>query len=442
MKMVKSMKRKITESLIKWKNTSGHKPLILQGARQVGKSYILEEFGRQYYKSFVKVSLDLVPDVRDFLAKTIDPIEIIAFLESMYNTRIVPGETLVFLDEIQDCRRAFLALKYFREQHPEYDIVAAGSLLGVAVNNGNDTDDRFSYPVGKVDELTLYPMDFEEFLWAIDKDILAQSIREHFEKDEKMPESVHAQATDLYQKYLIVGGMPESVLTYQQTQSFLACREVQQSILIGYDKDMTKYASAATSVKIRACFNSIPAQLAKENRKFQYKLAKKGGTATIFGESIQWLTQAGVALKCTLVSNGFIPLSAQTDDSDFKIYMSDIGLLGAKAQIPATMLLNCVDIDNTFLGSVAENYVAQQLQARGYALFYWKNDNTAELEFVLQMEDRIVPVEVKKGQRVKAQSMKMFAERYKSALSYRISGKNLGCANGVRSIPLYAVFCV
>ncbi|MBQ0024979.1 MAG: ATP-binding protein [Bacteroidales bacterium] len=436
------MKRKITEHLLNWKSTPEHKPLILQGARQVGKSYILEEFGRTCYKNYVKVSLDLVPDVRDFLAKNIDPMEIIAFLESMYNIRIIPGETLVFLDEIQDCKRALLSLKYFQEQHPEYDIVAAGSLLGVAINNDESDDSRFSYPVGKVDELTLYPMDFEEFLWAMDKDILSENIREHFATNEKMPESLHNQALDLYQKYLIVGGMPESVLKYQQTQSYFTSREIQQSILAGYDKDMTKYSSPATAVKIRACFNSIPAQLAKENRKFQYKLAKKGGTATIFGEAIQWLMQSGVASKCTLVSHGYLPLSAQVDDSDFKIYMSDVGLLGAKAQIPATMLLGSIDADNTFLGSVAENYVAQQLQALNHTLFYWKNDNTAELEFVLQIEDNIIPTEVKKGRRVKALSMTQFMEKYKAPLAYRISGKNFGLANGVKAIPLYAVFCI
>ncbi|MCQ2072966.1 MAG: ATP-binding protein [Bacteroidaceae bacterium] len=436
------MKRKITEHLLKWKDTPGHKPLILQGARQVGKSYILEEFGRTCYKNLVKVSLDLVPDVRDFLAKNIDPMEIIAFLESMYNTRIIPGETLVFLDEIQDCKRALLSLKYFQEQHPEYDIVAAGSLLGVAINNEESDEGRYSYPVGKVDELTLYPMDFEEFLWAMDKDILSENIREHFATNEKMPESLHNQASDLYQKYLVVGGMPESILKYRQTQSYLASREIQQSILAGYDKDMTKYSSPATAVKIRACFNSIPAQLAKENRKFQYKLAKKGGTATIFGEAIQWLMQSGVASKCTLVSHGYLPLSAQVDDSDFKIYMADVGLLGAKAQIPATMLLGSIETDNTFLGSVAENYVAQQLQALKYPLFYWKNDNTAELEFVLQKEDNIIPTEVKKGRRVKAQSMTQFMEKYKTSLAYRISGKNFGLSNGIKAIPLYAVFCI
>ena len=361
------MKRKITEKLIAWKNNANHKPLVLQGARQVGKSYTLEEFGKEYYNNYVRVSLDLVPDVRNFLKENINPLEIIAYLESLYNTRIVPYETLVILDEIQDCKRALLALKYFQEEYPQYDIVAAGSLLGVAVNRGkdangddfedtsivrNESEEEFSFPVGKVDELTLYPMDFEEFLWATDNHVLASKIREHYIKDEAMPESVHKMALDLYQKYLVVGGMPECVKKFVDTYSYIECRAVQQAILNGYDADMSKYATPATAVKIRACWNSIPAQLAKENKKFQYKLAKKGGTAKIFGEAINWLILSGIVLKCRLVSHGYIPLAAYEDDSDFKIYVSDVGLLGAKAQMPVQMLLNAVDADNTFLGSV------------------------------------------------------------------------------------------
>ena len=219
------MKRKITEQLVAWKNMPGHKPLILQGARQVGKSYILEEFGKEYYKTCVRVSLDLVPEVRNIKKKNINPQEIIAYLESLYNIRIVPHETLIILDEIQDCKRALLALKYFKEEYPQYDIVAAGSLLGVAVNRGEkmseekdmdsvaetESDEDFSYPVGKVDEMFLFPMDFEEFLWATGNLVLADEIRRHYENDEAMPDSLHHMALDLYQKYLVVGGMPESV---------------------------------------------------------------------------------------------------------------------------------------------------------------------------------------------------------------------------------------
>lgn len=451
------MKRKITEKLIAWKNNANHKPLVLQGARQVGKSYTLEEFGKEYYNNYVRVSLDLVPDVRNFLKENINPLEIIAYLESLYNTRIIPHETLIILDEIQDCKRALLALKYFQEEYPQYDIVAAGSLLGVAVNRGesvnekdfedasivrNESEEEFSFPVGKVDELTLYPMDFEEFLWATDNHVLATKIREHYITDEAMPESVHKMALDLYQKYLIVGGMPECVKKFVDTYSYIECRAVQQAILNGYDADMSKYASPATAVKIRACWNSIPAQLAKENKKFQYKLAKKGGTAKIFGEAINWLILSGIVLKCRLVSHGHIPLTAYEDDSDFKIYVSDVGLLNAKAQMPVQLLLKAVDTDNTFLGSVVENYVGQALKSNGLELRYWKNDNTAELEFVIQEELDVIPVEVKKGTRVKAISMNTFVQSYQSKIAYRISSKNFGVGNNVKSIPLYAVFCI
>ena len=450
------MKRKITEKLIAWKNNANHKPLILQGARQVGKSYTLEEFGKEYYNNYVRVSLDLVPDVRNFLKENINPLEIIAYLESLYNIRIIPHETLIILDEIQDCKRALLALKYFQEEYPRYDIVAAGSLLGVAVNrgesaNGNDFEDtsivrndseEFSFPVGKVDELTLYPMDFEEFLWATDNDVLASKIREHYITNEEMPDSVHKMALDLYQKYLVVGGMPECVKKFVETYSYIECRAVQQAILNGYDADMSKYATPATAVKIRACWNSIPAQLAKENKKFQYKLAKKGGTAKIFGEAISWLILSGIVLKCRLVSHGYIPLTAYEDDSDFKIYLSDVGLLNAKAQMPVQLLLNAVETDNTFLGSVVENYVGQALKSNGLELRYWKNDNTAELEFVIQDELDVIPVEVKKGTRVKAISMNTFVQSYQSKIAYRISSKNFGVGNNIKSIPLYAVFCI
>lgn len=447
------MKRKITQQLIDWKNKPNHKPLILQGARQVGKTFILEEFGRDHYKNYIKVSLDLVPDVRDFLKSNINPIEIIAYLEALYNERIVPHDTLVILDEIQDCKRALLALKYFQEDYPQYDIVAAGSLLGVAVNQGNKPDEdednaktqqveEFSYPVGKVDELRLYPMDFEEFLWATGNDILAQEIRSHFNSNEPMPASIHQLALDLYQHYLIVGGMPESVAKYVETHSFLECKAVQQSILIGYNADMAKYAKPATTVKIRSCFNSIPAQLAKENRKFQYKLAQKGGTSKIFGEAIEWLILSGMVHKCKLISHGFIPISAQEDDSDFKIYMSDIGLLNTKAQMPAQILLNSIETDNTFLGSIAENYVAQALSANEIPLRYWKNENTQEVEFVLQDGANVIPVEVKKGRKVDAISMNNFKKTYNCPFAYRISGKNFGFVNDIKSVPLYAVFCI
>ena len=348
--------------------------------------------------------------------------EVIAYLESLYNVRITPHDTLIILDEIQDCKRALLALKYFQEEYPQYDIVAAGSLLGVAVNKGEKEQEE------------------DESTSIVENE--AEEIREHYKTNEGLAESVHKMALDLYQKYLVVGGMPESVKIFVETHSFIECRSVQQAILNGYDSDMGKYAKPATTVKIKACWNSIPAQLAKENKKFQYKLAKKGGTAKIFGEAINWLILSGTVLKCKLVSHGNIPLTAYEDDSDFKIYLSDVGLLGAKAQMPIPMLLNAVETGNNFLGAVAENYVAQTLRANGIDLRYWKNDNTAELEFVIQDGMSVIPVEVKKGTKVKAISMNTFVQEYKSPIAYRISSKNFGLGNGIKSIPLYAAFCI
>ena len=317
--------------------------------------------------------------------------EVIAYLESLYNIRITPHDTLIILDEIQDCKRALLALKYFQEEYPQYDIVAAGSLLGVAVNKGEKEQEE------------------DESTSIVENG--AEEIREHYKTNEGLAESVHKMALDLYQKYLVVGGMPESVKIFVETHSFIECRSVQQTILNGYDSDMGKYAKPATTVKIKACWNSIPAQLAKENKQFQYKLAKKGGTAKIFGEAINWLILSGTVLKCKLVSHGNIPLTAYEDDSDFKIYLSDVGLLGAKAQMPIQMLLNAVETDNTFLGAVAENYVAQTLRANGIDLRYWKNDNTAELEFVIQDGMSVIPVEVKKGTKVKAISIQNLKQK-------------------------------
>ena len=432
------MKRKIYDRLLEWKRRDAPRyALMIDGARRVGKSYIAEEFAKAEYEAYVLIDFSKVKkDVKELFEDYLDELDtFFMLLQNKLNVVLPRGKSLIIFDEVQRFPRAREAIKHLVKDG-RYHYLETGSLISI---NRNAKD--ILLPSEEL-RVKMHPMDFEEFLWAMDKDILSENIREHFSTNEKMPESLHNQALDLYQKYLIVGGMPESVLKYQQTQSYLASREIQQSILAGYDKDMTKYSSPATAVKIRACFNSIPAQLAKENRKFQYKLAKKGGTATIFGEAIQWLMQSGVAAKCTLVSHGYLPLSAQVDDSDFKIYLADVGLLGAKAQIPASMLLNCIEVDNTFLGSVAENYVAQQLQALNHSLFYWKNDNTAELEFVLQIEDNIIPTEVKKGRRVKAQSMTQFMEKYKTPLAYRISGKNFGLANGVKAIPLYAVFCI
>lgn len=429
------MKRKIYDDLVKWKDKPGRMPLVVNGARQVGKSYILQEFGRQEFDNYIIVNLETDKALAEKFEESITPIPIIQYLESAHSHRIIPGKTLIILDEIQANERALTSLKYFCEQTPEYHIVAAGSLLGVAINRK-----KYSFPVGKVDEITLFPMDFEEFLWALDRKNFTDSIREHYESNE--PLDIHSLAIDFYNKYLIVGGMPAAVKEFIGSNSFVAAVDIQNRILNEYIADMAKYTEPATSVKVRACYESIPAQLAKENHKFQYNVVRKGGSATIFGESIEWLKYAGIVLKCQKTTQGTMPVKVHVDLSDFKLYMSDVGMLTMQSGIVAQAILSPLETDNSFIGAIAENYVAQAFAANRIPLFFWKNDNTAEVDFVIQNGIDVIPVEVKAGIRVRSKSLGIFMEKYKCPYGIRISKKNFGFENNVKSIPLYAAFCI
>lgn len=431
------MKRKISETLKVWKNKSDRKPLIVDGARQVGKTYILSEFGRENFENCIYLNMEIENSLAKYLDEEISPVKIIQYIEILKNTRIVAGSTLIFFDEIQASERAVTALKYFYEQTPQYHIVAAGSLLGVAINR-----QRFSFPVGKVEEVTLYPLDFEEFLWAVGNVGLAGEIRSHYDKDEPMPDAIHNLALQLYKNYFIVGGMPAAVKEFSESGSFIAVQQIQSGILDQYVADMAKYADPRTTVRIRSCFKSIPAQLAKENTKFQYKVVQRGGTAAIFGEAIEWLVYAGVSIKCQRLEHGLIPINAYIDLSSFKLYMADIGLLTLQSGMPLQMILSAVDEDNTYLGAMTENFVAQSLSANGHIPYYWQSDGKAEVDFVLQIDGKAVPVEVKKGRRNRSKSLAVFMDAYKCGYALRISKKNFGFGNSIKSIPLYAVFCI
>lgn len=431
------MKRKLMSRLLDWKNKTDRMPLIVNGARQVGKTYLIKQFGELNFSNSVYFNLESNLAVNSYFDSDIQPLRIVQYLETAAGQRILPNHTLIILDEIQSCPRALTSLKIFCEEAPEYFIVCAGSLLGVAVNREN-----FSFPVGKVDELQMFPLDFEEFLWALGEDMLGEDIRNHFYKDEKLPELLHNKAIDIYNKYLIIGGMPAVVNEFVKTNSFLSVSEIQNRIQNEYVADMAKYANSTTSVKIRACYQSIPVQLAKENKKFQYKLVQRGGTATIFGESIEWLNFAGIVLKCQKLDHGYMPVKVYADLSDFKLYLSDVGMLTANSGMVHQIILSPLEEENGFLGALSENYVAQALTANGFPLFYWKNDNTAELDFVIQSEGKVIPVEVKKGYRTKSVSMNIFMKKYNCSIAYRISKKNFGCENQIKSIPFYAVFCI
>lgn len=431
------MKRKVSDSLIEWKNMPQRKPLLINGARQVGKTYIVEQFGDEYYENTLYLNMEIEDTLSRFLDTELSPKKIIQYLEAIKGVEITEGKTLIFFDEIQACERALTSFKYFCEQMPEQHVIGAGSLLGVAINR-----QKYSFPVGKVNEINMFPLDFEEFLWAMNREKLAEEIKTHYVSNEPMPDALHKTALELYQQYFIVGGMPAPVTTFIETGSYIKVQAVQNEIVNEYIADMSKYADPTTSVKIRACYNSIPAQLAKENAKFQYKVVQRGGTATIFGEAIDWLGFARIVLKCQRAEHGYMPVNAYADLINFKLYMADIGMLTMHSKIALQTILSPIEEDNTFLGAMTENYVAQVFTTKGYDLYYWQSEGKAEVDFVLQKDDVVIPVEVKKGKRNRSKSLTVFVEKYKSPYSIRITKKNFGFENNIKSVPLYATFCI
>lgn len=429
------MQRKIYEALVSWKNSPQRQPLLLYGARQVGKTYLLTEFAKKEYRNYVYFNLELNLEVAKLFEDNIDITQLLSYLEALAQQRIIPGETLVIFDEIQAEERALLALKYFSEQAPTYHIAAAGSLLGVALNRS-----KYSFPVGKINSYVLYPLDFEEFLWACGADGLHREILGSFAQMCAMPIALHQRGMELFKHYLMVGGMPKAVIAYLEEGSFLAAREVQTEIVRNYIADMSKYTSSGEEIKIKACYNSLPVQLAKDNKKFQYKLVQRGGTATIFGSSLDWLEQAGLILRCTKVLDMREPLNAYRELSSFKIYGGDIGLLAAQSGLSQSTVLGTGE--NIFMGAIVENYVAQQLIAMGKPLFYWQSAYTAEVDFILQEGNAILGMEVKRGEHSKSKSLSVFAEQFQPPYSYRVSGKNFGEENKIKSLPLYALWCL
>lgn len=432
------MERNIMKELVEWRNKqAGRMPLILHGVRQSGKTYILRELGERCFKNCIYVNFERMEMISGFFDGELNPDRLIRLLEEYFLQKIVPDETLLIFDEIQACERALTSLKYFQEEAPEYHVAAAGSLLGVAINR-----EKYSFPVGKVTIKTLYPLGFDEFLQAMDQEYLVTLIREHYKQKKAMPDTIHKELLVWYHRYLVTGGMPAAIKEYREEKSRINVPEVQTMILNTYMADMAKYANDSESTRIKNAFHSMPAQLAKENRKFQYKLIRKGATAGLFGDSIAWLVFSGTVLQCDRITRGEIPLSAFRDVSAFKLYLSDVGLLTAFANIPAESIMRN-GLSNLFKGVLAENYVAQALKSAGYQLYYWTSESpAAEVDFVIQKEGKIVPVEVKSGENTHARSLKHYQKLYRPELVIRLSEKNFGYEEGVFAVPLYAVFCI
>ncbi|MCB1189870.1 MAG: ATP-binding protein [Leptospiraceae bacterium] len=430
------MERKIIKTLKLWKNSENRMPLILHGARQVGKTYTILSFGKEYYKNTIYFNLEDSKEITNVFERDLNPERILKELAAISGQTILAQDTLLFFDEIQASERALTSLKYFCEKASVYHVIAAGSLLGVAVNR-----EKYSFPVGKVNMYTLYPLDFEEFLWALGKEQMVKLIKDSFENRE--PISLHDSLMDLYRVYLVVGGMPQAVLEYVNKQDFDFVLASQKNINDAYIADMAKYATPSETTKILSAFHSVPAQLAKDNRKFQYKIIKRGARAHEYETPLDWLRTAGVIIKCCKINEGKLPLSAYADYSSFKVYMTDTGLLCSKFGVPANAILVETHRMDEFKGALAENYVASALVTNGFIPYYWESQGKAEVDFVIQKKGgNIIPVEVKSSERVRSKSLSQFVSKYSPAYSIRISAKNFGFENGILSLPLYAVFCM
>lgn len=430
------MERKIEFELIQWKNSINRMPLVLYGARQVGKTYSISKFAREHYRNFVYVNFEANIQLQALFERDLSPARIVKELSVLMSTPIEEGNTLLFFDEIQASGRALTSLKYFAEEASGFHIIAAGSLLGVAVHREN-----YSFPVGKVILKMLYPLDFEEFLWALGKKDATGMIKECYTTN--TPCSLHQQFMDLFRLYLCLGGMPQVLNTYLQTENFDEVALIQRFIVDSYIADMAKYAQPMDTVKIMAAYNSIPFQLAKENKKFQYKLIKSNARSQHYETAIDWLCASGIVYKCTKVTQGNYPLSVFAESSFFKIYLVDVGLLRSKLGISAQVIQTENQILNHLKGALVENYVANALITNGLGSYYWESEGKAEVDFIIQTTlGECLPIEVKSSDNVRSKSLQQFVLKYHPTYSIRVSAKNFGFENSIKSIPLYAVFCI
>ncbi len=431
------MKRKIYEDLLNWKQSSDRKPLLLQGARQVGKTYIVNLFGFNEYSNVAYFNFEQNEDLVDYFS-VLDPDKIVKKLASHSKKEITKGNTLIIFDEIQYCPRALTSLKYFNEQANEYHIIATGSLLGIALNR-----ESYSFPVGKVQFMTMYPMDFEEFLLAQNEnyEFLIEEIKRCYKENEALPRPMHDEAMELYKTFLYVGGMPAAVEQFLKTKNLEMARIKQDEILESYFDDMSKYNKSTEIPKVKLVYKNISTQLAKENKKFKYSLIKKDGRAREFEDAIEWICLSGVAKQLYKLDQIKLPLSAFKSLDCFKFYINDVGLCCAsyKAQYGDIFL----DNDSfEFKGGLTENYVFNQLTMNKFDTYYWISKDSAKIDFITRIGKDIIPIEVKSSDNVRSKSLSVYVNKYKPTYSIRISTKNFGFENNIKSVPLYAVFCI
>jgi predicted AAA+ superfamily ATPase len=436
------VRRKLEQTLLDWKNNPKKLPLLIIGARQVGKTWLVEHFAKQHYHDALMLNFQIdAARLSQIFSPDLDPNRIMRDLALLYNRQIQPGKTLIVFDEVQLCQPALSALKYFAEQATDIPIIATDSLFGIAVHR----EERYSFPVGKVQIARLYPMDFEEYLWAKDKGLWADGIRECYLTSK--PFVAHRDAVDTYREYLMVGGLPAAVTSWLEKADVARLRDAQRSLTATYTADMAIYLDDSDASLARGIWGSIPRQLAREGSK-KFKLADiaKGARQHQYEAPFSWLENAGLIFRHRQVTSGTVPFEPRAGGSFYKTYLLDVGLLSAQMNIRPEVFFSpdgYRQIASGFKGALAENYVKQSLVANGIESFYWHSGNTAEVDFLVQDSlMRAIPIEVKSADNVQSKSLNVFREKYKPPLSLRLSTAEFGLENGIRSVPLYAAYCI
>lgn len=427
------MIRTAMKYLEKWKENKVKKPLIIRGARQVGKTWLMKEFGRTYYDKTVYINFDNNTMMGELFDKDLEISRLITGMELYAGSKIDPGNTLIIFDEIQEAPKALTSLKYFYENAPQYHIMAAGSLLGVAMHQGT------AFPVGKVEFLDLYPMDYMEFLMAVGKEAYTELLRKH---DFQMMTVFKDNYIDLLKQYYFIGGMPEAVADFVENRDFNRVRDIQRRLLLAYEQDFSKHAPNNEVPRLRMLWQAIPAQLGKENKKFIYGLVREGARAREYEMALLWLSDCGLVHQVHRVTKPNIPLKAYEDLKAFKLYLLDVGLLSCMVNLKQEVLLNGNTLFSEFKGALTEQYVLQQLKSSGNTdVFYWNNENNAnaEVDFIIQTNHDIIPVEVKAELNLQAKSLKVYNEKFRPTICVRTSMADYKKESWVINLPLYAI---
>ena len=438
------LKRKMYERMLEWKNTKAKECLLIKGARQVGKTYLVREFGRAEYESFIEINFHMQGALKVIFEGDKSAEEIYKRLTAnIPGIKLIPGRTLIFLDEIQKCANARTALKFLAEDG-RYDVIASGFLLGLAY--GKDADEEVeaveSIPVGYEKPMMMYSLDFEEFLWAYGYEAnTVEYLKSFFDSKEKIPLEMNQKLDDILREYLVVGGMPEVVADFMEHKDFNRVQEIQEKIITSYADDISQHAKGTEKVKVRNCYDSIPRQLAREYKKFKYSEVERKATSRKYGDSVQWLCDANMVHICHNTSNPVLPLNAYEKENEFKLYLNDTGLLMALYGFATKQALLNRNLKGFAKGGIYENFVAETLIKKGYVLHYYKPNDDSELEFLIEKDGEVIPIEVKAGNTA-TKSLNLFVEEYKPSVAIKLIGGNVGKVDVKLTLPHYMVMFI